>query len=454
MSRSDTAVLSPPKHRRPPRTTPVHVPPPVEAPPAYGRPFWLAYTANVLLLAGIGILFRYADFVTLLGGTELHLGWIVGVGMVGSLFMRVVLGTWIDRYGARPLWLGSVALFIVTCFAHLTLTSSTGMVVYLLRIGYSCAVAGANGASMSFVSIRGPDRRMAELVGILGTAAFVGTVIGTSLGDLIVQSTPATQAEVVHMFVTAGMLGMLSMPFVWLATRREKRGGDCPNFRINENGTVPFAAASSLIPHPSSLRPPPSLLSLLRRYNPGFVLVIGVALGVGMELPRTFLRTYAASLGISRIGLFFLVYAVSAVITRFVARRWPERFGPRRIIFLGMTGMIIGVLLFLVVRSEWQLVIPAFVYGFSHAILFPSIVAAGSITFPKCHRGLATVLILAMWDLGLLIGSPTAGAVLSTSRSVGLPPYPTMFLTMAALLAVVGVWYAVTSRPVAVARDR
>lgn len=442
MSRSDTAVSRPPKHRRTPPTSAAQAPAPVESHEAYGRPFWLAYTANMLLLAGIAMLFRYADFVTLMGGTELHLGWIVGVGMIGSLFMRAALGSWIDRYGARPLWIGSVALFVVTCFAHLALTSTTGVAVYLLRIGYSCAVAGANGASMTFVSVRGPDRRMAELVGMLGTAAFVGTVAGTFLGDLLVQSTPATRIEVVRMFVAAGVLGLLSMPFVWAATRKEERGEG--RGERTEDGHAN---------HPSSLTRSPSLFSLLRRYNPGFVLVIGVALGVGMELPRTFLRTYAASLGISRIGLFFFVYAVSAVIMRVVARRWPERYGPRRIIFVGMTGMVVGVLLFLVVRSEWQLVIPAVAYGCSHAVLFPSIVAAGSITFPRQHRGLATVLVLAMWDMGLLIGSPTAGAVLSTSRSAGWPPYPTMFLTMAVLLAMVGVWYAVTSRSVAVVRE-
>jgi hypothetical protein len=43
--------------------------------------------------------------------------------------------------------------------------------------------------------------------------------------------------------------------------------------------------------------------------------------------------------------------------------------------------------------------------------------------------------------MGQLIGAPVAGAVLRYSPSVGLPPYPTMFLTMAGLMALVGVWY-------------
>ena len=70
-------------------------------------------------MAAVALLFRYADFVTLLGGNEFHLGWIVGVGMVGSLLTRLVLGSCIDRYGARRLWLISTVLFVATCFAHL-----------------------------------------------------------------------------------------------------------------------------------------------------------------------------------------------------------------------------------------------------------------------------------------------------------------------------------------------
>ena len=74
---------------------------PAEVHFAYGRPFWMAYTSNWLLMVGVSLLFRYADFVTLLGGTEFHLGWIVGVGMVGSLAMRLSMGSCIDRYGSR-----------------------------------------------------------------------------------------------------------------------------------------------------------------------------------------------------------------------------------------------------------------------------------------------------------------------------------------------------------------
>lgn len=416
MTRSAPATLRPPRRRLPHLEAEILASAPRFT---YGRPFWLAYVSNLLLMVAVSLLYRYADFVTLLGGTEFHLGWIVGVGMVGSLATRLAIGSHIDRYGARPVWLGSTALFIATCLAHLVITSHTSAAIYLLRISYCCAFAGIYGASMTFISTRGPSQRMAELVGMLGTAGFLGIVAGTVLGDLLFGSAAFGRDQVDRMFLGAALLATLSLPFAWAASRGESR---------------PATSGS------------PSMITLLRRHFPGALLLVGVAMGFGLGLPATFLRTYAVELDIPRIGLFFMVYAAAAIVTRVLTRRWPERYGSRPMILLGMAGVVLGLLLFLPVWAEWQLAVPALVLGCSHAILFPSVVAAGSVAFPDRHRGLATILVQAAWDVGQLLGAPTAGVVLRYSEPAGLPPYPTMFLTIAAVLALVGVGYAGASR--------
>src|SRR5687767_8087711 len=71
----------------------------------YGREFWFAYLSNAATMVALSMLVRYADFVTYLEGTEFQLGLIVGIGAVGSLFMRLVQGVGMDRHGARGIWL-------------------------------------------------------------------------------------------------------------------------------------------------------------------------------------------------------------------------------------------------------------------------------------------------------------------------------------------------------------
>lgn len=388
----------------------------------YGSSFWYAYLANITVMTGIAMLYRYADFVTVLGGSEFHLGWIVGIGMSGSLLMRLAVGAAIDRQGPRRIWLFSTAVFVASTIAHLWIQRYDTPTIYLLRVVWCCAVAGIFGSSTTFVAIGAPLLRVAELVGMLGTSGFLGMVLGTNLGDLLYGGAHVPTRQLTdQMFLLASLLALLSMAFTWMATRDQAA--------------------------PPRRRHVPALW-VLRRYHPGAVLVVGIASGIGLGLPQTFLRAYAADLGLARIGVFFGVYAPAAVITRIVTRRWTARYGLERIILVGTAGLVGSVLLFLTVRHTWQLVIPGLGYGISHAILFPATVAAGSRTFPSRHRGLATTLILATWDAGLLLGSPVAGVVLRYSEQLSLPAYPAMFVTMAALmasLAAIYVWPAFTA---------
>ena len=81
--------------------------------------------------------------------------------------------------------------------------------------------------------------------------------------------------------------------------------------------------------------------------------------------------------------------------------------------------MVTSLLLLPPVHAEWQLIVPAIAFGCSQAILFPAVMAAGAVSFPAENRGLATVLVLATWDIGLFVGSAAAGAILQYSPAFG-----------------------------------
>ncbi len=407
----DASLARPTNPYRSPRSAPT--------PSGYGRPFWLTYAANFLLMVAVSLLFRYADLVTCMGGNEWHLGWIVGIGMVGSLAMRLTLGTSIDHYGPRAVWRASIVLFAASCFAHLAVTSHTGPVIYALRILFCCTIAGVFGASMTFVAGRVSIVRMTEMIGILGTAGFLGMIVGPRLGDLLAGPGDLERWHVDRMFFAAGLLGCGSAVFVWLATR-----GHRPPVRIQ--------------------RPP--LWRLLQQYHPGKVFLVGVAMGVGLGMPGTFLRTYSEQLGVGAIGPFFAVYAVTAIVARILTRRLPERIGTTPMILAGLALLSASQLVLVVVASPWMLAGSGAGFGLSHAALFPSVVAAGSRAFPVEHRGLGTTLILSTWDVGQLVGAPAAGAVLKYSALFGLPPYPTLFVSLSAMLGVVGAYFALSHR--------
>ena len=388
-------------------------------PAAYGRAFWCTYIANTSLMIAFAMMFRYADFVLYLGGNEWTIGRIVGVGMIGGLAMRFIQGQGIDRLGPRRIWLWSLVGLVICMLGHLLITTDDGPAIYLLRILYTTSFAGAAGASITSVSRSMPLARMAEVIGTLGTSAFIGMAVGPQLGDYFCSGTTITRGDLDAMFLVAAGLGAFSFVCAELATRGEQ---------------------------PPRLRKRPHMFWLLRRYHPGIVLVVGLVMGIAFTLPTTFLPTYVKVLGIPRTGPFFLVYSVTAFVARMSTRRLPHRIGVRPMIYCGLAAMAASILAYLPVSGEWGLMVPGALAGIGHAILFPAVTAQGSWAFPNRYRGLGTTVMLAMLDLGVFIGAPLVGGIVEVSRSTGLPPYPTTFVVLALGVTTTAIVYAFSTR--------
>jgi MFS family permease len=378
-----------------------------ESPAVYDVGFWMCYAANLCLTIAFAMLFRYADFVSYVGGNEMHLGLVVGVGMVGALAMRAVQGVGIDRYGPRLVWLLSLVGFTASVLLHLLVTRVDGVGIYVARILLTTSTAGAFGASITYISLRVPPTRIAEMIGTLGTSGFIGIALGPTLADLAFSGPGGAEQHVHRMFLWAAAMSSVSFVLTLVATRKPVR---------------------------VELRRRPSLWGVLRKYHPGVMLLVSAGTGMTLGLPHTFVRAYAAELDFSGIRTFFLVYASVALVVRVATRRLPDRIGVRPVILWGLASAAVSMLSYLCVRGEWSLAIPALLAGTAHALLFPAVMAGGSVTFPVRYRGIATTLMLAMFDVGSLIGQPVVGAIIRGAKRIHLPGYATMFVIISILL--------------------
>lgn len=388
---------------------------------SFGPPFWFTYASNLTQMVAVSLLFVYNDFLKLLGGTELELGLIVGLGMVGSIIMRFVQGVGIDRFGARRIWLASTSLFILSCLGNLLVHDIDSPAVYLLRILYQSSVAGIFSSSITYVSGRAAVARMAEVVGTLGTSGFIGMMAGTALGGLIVGDEGSDRTEINTLFLAAAFFAGLALVFASLATR----------------GVV--AAVKR--------RRGPPLWWLLRRYNPGLILLMSIATGLGLNLPTVFLRPYVEHYQLhDGLVMFFNTYPPIAFVMRLTLRRVPDRLGIRPMLAIGIVSLVIGLMALVPVRETWQLIFAAFFMGLAHACLFPAVVAGGSGAFPGRYRGSGTTLVLAMFDIGTFVGAPLAGAIIRLTEYYGWPSYGTLLPVLSGLLAASGIVYFAFSK--------
>ena len=241
-------------------------------PNAYGPRFWATYVSNIALMVAVSLLFRYADFVSSLGGSEDQLGLITGLGMIGGIVARCFLGVAIDSYGAGRVWVLSLLLLVCCLLGHLAIHSLQPPFIHLLRILYTISLAGNFGASITFVSLRAPASRMGEMIGMLGSSGFIGMGIGPSIGDwLLADVTPETLA--MKLFYWSAGAAAIAMLFAFLATlglSRPQRDAD----DMGEDDTFNW-------------------MQLARRYHPGWTLLVGFAMGLGIGMPGTFVSAFA-----------------------------------------------------------------------------------------------------------------------------------------------------------------
>ena len=385
-----------------------------ELPGNFRRAFWFAYAAHFAMTLAATMFYRSADFVAIMGGDDFDLGWIVGCGVVGGLAMRAFQAVASDAYGSKPIWITSCFAVTLACVAHVFVPVGQLVWLYPARFVFQGAVNGFFGASITFMSSRAPASRTAEVVGNLGTAGFLGMVVGPQILDQIW----SVHAWNDHERMKAAL---------WLATGTSFLSG--------------IGAILSTAGHESPRRRHAPVLAVIRRYHPGLILLVAAATGLGLGLPGTFLRPYLETRHIEGIGLFFVVYPMTAFVTRLSIRRFPERYGVRPLVLVGLTSLICGTLAFLAVASPWQVAWPALFLGIAHAVLFPVVIAGGTLGYPQKFRGLGTALVLAAFDAGSLVGMPAAGSILRGAGVLNWPRYPTMFISITLTFVVIAMWY-------------
>lgn len=384
----------------------------------YNRVFWLAYAANTVMVGGNALTFRFAELVAFLGGTEQTTGEIVRMGMIGALVLRLFLGRWLDRYGTRTIWLGSSLMFGLSCIVFVS-CSDVSWPIYLARVAFAVGVAGMSTAAIVSVQHGIPQHRRTEVIGNFGSSGFLGMIAGSQIGDVIFRATSDGPTRFYLLFGLTAVLALVYMGLVFVATKRQ----------VHERP-----------------QETPGAVRLLFRYWPGMVVVVAMMIGVSFTVTTVFLTRMTTGRGLGGIGTFFLGYAVSAFIFRVASSRWESRLSNDGLLLLGLAGHATAHLLLAFTFETWQLILPAIVGGFGHALLFPSVVSIGSGAFPREHRGTGTSLILGFTELGVAVSAPVLGWVIDTCRESGMAdPFAPMFFTSAGAAAVVALFYAGSS---------
>ena len=122
-----------------------------------------------------------------------------------------------------------------------------------------------------------------------------------------------------------------------------------------------------------------------------------------------YISLYAKEINIANSGIFFLIYAIGLAISRFFSGKIFDKFGPRKISFVGLSALVIGLIILALLKNYAGFIAAAFILGIGFGISFPVFQAMVNHTVNIQQRGAANSTFFTAVDLGIGSGAVITG---------------------------------------------
>jgi MFS family permease len=242
-----------------------------------------------------------------------------------------------------------------------------------------------------------PLARRTEGIAVFGVAGMVGLSVAGLLGDAVL-----ARGTYAHLFALATAAAAVATLAGWWLPESAPRGD--------------HAARRSFLASVIA----PGLLPLWW---------VGLAFSLSLASYFAFMKTFVIVRGVGSVGAFFTGYTIVAVALRVFLGWLPDRIGAARTLVPAMLVLAGGLVLLARAEHPTDVVVAGVLCGAGHAFAFPTISALVVNRAHEGGRGSALAVFTALFDLGLLIGSPLFGLVLERSD------YGVMFGLAAAMAA-------------------
>jgi MFS family permease len=344
----------------------------------WNRDFLMSLVGYFFLYMAVSLFFLLPVVLERFGPRQSRIGLIMGVHSVVAIAIRPLFGRMIDARGGRRIAiLGLLVLIFATPFFHLV--RDAGGLPFLLRaltgLGWGISMT----ATIAMCSDLAPVERIAMSMGVIGVAGLVANALGPLLAEEIIRRFGAGwlyNASVA--FLLAALACLLAAREV-VKPATDGRGG---GLRILK--TVPWVLAA--------------VISAMPVFH-------GAIRGAMIY----FIAVFGHSVGIGRVGPFFLVFSLAAILTRFRLGDLSDRHGRKTVILPAAVIIVANLFLIAQIRSFPLLVVTGFIGGLGQGLIFPALSTYIIDFLGRENKGLAISLYLSLFDVGMGIGAPFFG---------------------------------------------
>ena len=354
-----------------------------QAEPIWTRDFIMVVLINLFIFVYFYALLTVLPVYAMqeLGGSESEGGLLISGFMLSAIFARPFSGAVIERFGKKRMALISVVLFTLASFLYIFIHD-----IYLLL-----GIRFFQGIWFSIIT----------------------TVTSAIAADLI---PPARRGEGLGYFAMSMNLAVVIGPFIALNLLDKMSFSD---LFILFSGIVTVAilcTALVRIAKGNDIRSAVFRLSFSNMFEKGAIRIATVGLFVSFCYSSviSFISVYAKSLGlIEASSYFFMVFAVTMMITRPFTGKLYDKVGPGVVIYPSIIIFCAGLFLLAFTNSSAMLLLSGAVIGIGYGSITPCLQTLAIQSSPPHRSGYATATYFTLFDTGIAVGSYVFGLVVA-----------------------------------------
>jgi MFS family permease len=335
-----------------------------------------------------------------LGGTVTQVALAVAIQPYVTAITQLPIAILSDRLGRRTVLITGLVAFILSYLAY-AFTSTMGVLIAVRIVNGLAAAAFYPAASAMVVDIA-PKEKLGEALGLFTTGTQLGSMIGPTLGGLLLQ----------HYNYRVTFLSSVAISLAGLLFALSKLK------HVSEGSVVSLRESFSL----RWLGKRECIVSM----TSNLLITIGLASFIA------FLPLYGPEININvaQVGLIITTIYIGSVLPRFLAGRLSDRLGRIPIILAGLLLCALGVFPFFFLSKAIPMHLAAFIFGVGIGSAYPACAALIADKAPFTMRGFAMGINSGMYNAGMALGTTGLGIL---ADSVG---FPRMYLVASVIIGI------------------
>lgn len=282
------------------------------------------------------------DYLRELGASNMYIGIYINLPSLELVLFVILSGRFSNFINRKALvTLGFVAYALSSFFMYFFDESLTAL--FILKIISSTSYAFGFTMIFSLLFDILPEKTRRSGSSIFGISGLAGAPVGSKIGELIFNDFHNGD-----IFMLSAIFGLFAVLICLFVTNIK------PTFSPDNHETTMF--------------------DIIFQKKNILLIILTLTFGAAFGVFKTFIPVITAiNLGKANISIFFIAFSIIAISYRFFFHSIIDKIKEENLIIISFVFISVALFFVVFINKEWHLYLIGILYGFAHAILFPTL---------------------------------------------------------------------------------